>query len=741
MYKLVLFSFFILSSFLYSNKNTIGFDNFEIYKVKNNLSSFVVKDLDGDKLKDILFIDNSDASIAIYYQQNNIEMNKSKEEFYRDKDELDVNKLSFNFKYKNIPFIAEKTITSMTVANVGGGELEDLIYLTSTGELFIKYQKSKRNFIDGQFFRIPDYLNSEYALVAKDINNDKKSDLVLLGKKYLYIFYQNNKSKLNMPIKYSYSSKAPLGIEVSDLNGDGLNDILFVTSGGINQIRVKFQLKNNTIGPDNIIDYPNFHFLTTKNILKNKKSQFISSRGGAHIILIDEIEKVKKKEDIKPSIYSLNPEAVSNNKSIVFDDFDNDNKKDLVVSDPMLPSIMFFKGDNDGFKNYKEYPILKDISKLISYKILGKNKIIAFSQKDAALVLYNLDKKYPDFIINKDKIEGIAKKDDFLYWIVSKNGEHYLEKIKILNDFKVNILFSRKIDNSPSTFDDFIITDINNDKKEDILFSVPYEGTKIFTSSGYNILPLDIKVDNIKSFLTSINKDQVKVMDFNKDGKDDIIISNKGMIRVFTHNEVQGLKIIAQINGVTTSSDLTIPVKSDIFENETDLVFFDKSNSKLYLINNKTLEIKKEILINGIEVNNILSINIDKDNANEFILLGRKSIAIYDNNNLGYKLKNIISYRIPKDKSMATMLEVGNFNDKTLISIDGFEHSVNFFKIEKNTLKSIMNFKVFDAISYQGRNNVRVEEPKHIMIFDMNNDGKDDIILYIHDKLLIYYQE
>ena len=48
---------------------------------------------------------------------------------------------------------------------------------------------------------------------------------------------------------------------------------------------------------------------------------------------------------------------------------------------------------------------------------------------------------------------------------------------------------------------------------------------------------------------------------------------------------------------------------------------------------------------------------------------------------------------------------------------------------------------MFDAISYRGRNNVRVEEPKEIYIEDMNNDKKDDIILYIHDKLLIYYQE
>ncbi len=739
MYKLILF--LLLSTLIYGKNNKTGFKNFEIYKVKKNLHSIKITDLDNDNLKDIIFVDNSDASIAMYYQQKNNEIKKSKEEFYKDREELDVNKLSFNFRYKNIPFITEKIVTSMTIANIGSNKLKDLIYLTSTGELFIKYQKTKRKFVDGQYFRISDYLNSEYALVAKDINNDKKNDLILLGKKYLYIFYQNNKHKLNMPVKYSYSSKNPLGIEVNDLNGDKLNDILFVTSGGINQIRVKFQLKDNTIGPDNIIDYPNFHFLTTKNILNNKKAQFISSRSGAHIIFIDEISKIKNKENIKPSIYSLNPEALSNNKNILLDDFDNDGKKDLVVSDPMLPAIMFFKGNNLGFKNYIEYPILKDISKLISYKINKKNKIIAFSQKENSLVVYNLKKKYPDFIVNKDKIEGVNKYKNNLYWIINRNSEFYLEKIKINKKLKVAVLYSRKISNAPDNFDDFIISEINNDGKEDIVFSIPYEGAKVFVSKGYSIEPLDIKVKNISSFLTSIGKNQIKVMDLNKDGVNEVVVSNKGIIRSFIYNKEQGLKIISQINGATTGSDLTIPVKSNIFSSQNDIVFFDKSNSKLYLLNSKTLKIKREILISGVEVNSILSVNTDNDKNKEFVIAGRNSVFIYDDKNLGYKLKNILSHRLHKTKSISTMLAVGNFNGKKLISIDGIDHSINIFKIQKNKLNSVLKFKVFDAVSYKGRNNVRVEEPKEIYVSDMNNDKKDDIILFVHDKILIYYQE
>jgi len=742
MKKIILVLLVLLTSFLYSDSKKFGFKDFEIYKVKKNLHSFSIEDIDNDKMKDIIFVDNNDTSISILYQQNAKQIRLARKEFIKNKEELDINKFSFNLKYKNLAFITEKTISSMTVSDIGGNSLKDLIYLTSRGELFIKYQKTKRNFTDGQYFKIIDYLDSEYALVAKDVNNDNKNDLVLLGKKYLYIFYQNKAKKLDMPVKYSYSSKNPLGIEINDLNGDGLNDIIFVTSGGINQLRVKFQLKDKTIGPDNLIEYPNFHFLTTKNLIKsNKKFQFLSSRSSAHIIFIDEVTKVKKKKNIKPSIYSLNSEAESMSKSILLADFDYDGKKDLVVSDPLLPSIMFFKGSISGFKNYKEYPLIKDISKLIKHKIGSKNKIIAFSQKENALIVYNLKKKAPTFIAYENKVKGITKYKNSLYWVVDKEGNSYLEKINITNDLKVNVLFSRKINNSPDSFDDFFIDRINKDKNEDIVFTVAYEGAKVFISKGYNLDLMDIKVKNIKSFLASINKEQIKLMDFNKNGLSNIVVSNKGMIRALEFDKDKGLKIISQINGVTINSNLTTPVLSNIFGEKHDFVFYDKSNSKLYLMNKKTLEIKKEINIKGFEVNEIFSLNADNDKSNEFILLGRKSIAVYDDKNIGFKLKNLISYRIPKEKSISTMLEVGNFNGKKLVSIDGADHSVNFFKIKNNNLKPVMKFKVFDAISYKGRGNRNGEEPSAIYISDMNNDKKDDIILYIHDKLLIYYQE
>ena len=254
MKKIILVLLVLLTSFLYSDSKKFGFKDFEIYKVKKNLHSFSIEDIDNDKMKDIIFVDNNDTSISILYQQNAKQIRLARKEFIKNKEELDINKFSFNLKYKNLAFITEKTISSMTVSDIGGNSLKDLIYLTSRGELFIKYQKTKRNFTDGQYFKIIDYLDSEYALVAKDVNNDNKNDLVLLGKKYLYIFYQNKAKKLDMPVKYSYSSKNPLGIEINDLNGDGLNDIIFVTSGGINQLRVKFQLKDKTIGPDNLIE-------------------------------------------------------------------------------------------------------------------------------------------------------------------------------------------------------------------------------------------------------------------------------------------------------------------------------------------------------------------------------------------------------------------------------------------------------------------------------------------------------
>ncbi len=50
------------------------------------------------------------------------------------------------------------------------------------------------------------------------------------------------------PVKYPTSAQM-LGIEVGDLNGDGINDLILVTSDSEKPLYVRFGLKTGQFGP------------------------------------------------------------------------------------------------------------------------------------------------------------------------------------------------------------------------------------------------------------------------------------------------------------------------------------------------------------------------------------------------------------------------------------------------------------------------------------------------------------
>lgn len=746
MIKTIIISILLISLNLFSAENSsdFGFKSYEIYKTEEGTHSLLTKDIDSDGLKDFMLVNNKSAQIDIYYQLLNKDAEKNKKDFYVDIDEDSVNTLSFDFKYKNIPFITEKNIASFISDNVGGDKKDDLIYLTSTGELFIHYQTKPRDFSKKQVFNIPDFFESMYVIAVEDINSDGKKDVILLSQKYLNIFYQNNKGELDEPLKLSYSAKAPLGIEVVDLNGDGKNDVLFVTSGGVNYLRIRFQEENGKLGPEYAIEYPNFHFLTAKNILtKTKDAELLSSRANAHMIFVDKIEKINDKQSPLPAIHSINKDAVSLDKSILIEDFDGDKKNDMVMFDTNLSSFLFFKGDNNLFEQYVEYPSLKGVKKIASFSINSNQLLLMHSKEEHSLSFLNLKSKknsFPEIIDLNGDVESFDVYENNIFAIVKKDDKFKTVKFKIEESGKIKI--EKTIDMENFTIDsiDMTVRDFNYDGIEDILFFLSYEPAVFYfgTKTGFELF--NININAIKSAFQSITPNMMIFEDYDDDGKKDIIISMKNMIRVigFKSNSFQ---ILYQLNGVNQTSELTNVAVTSLYTDKNSVYSYDKSNKTLLIFDKKTQKIIKTIQVPDLNITQIFSKDINNDKINDLIMTGIDNISIYSSKNEGYYLKNIIKYTLPHPKEVTTALTTGTFNGNKIVSIDDVRNFIQFFNFSENEIRFSMRFKIFETKTYRNDEMTGGGEPRDIRIADMNNDKKDDIVILVHDKIIVYYQE
>lgn len=728
-----------------NQKSTIAFENSEIYKTKKNTHTLTIKDVDHDGLKDMLVVDNRAAEISIYYQLTKKEMAQQEKNFYKDLKEESINTLSYNFRYKNSPFVTEKNVTSFLVADLGRSKLNDIIYLTSKGELYIKYQTDKRVFDQELKFYIPDYLNSRYALFAEDINSDGKTDLIVLSKKYINIFYQKKDGTLQEPVKHAYTAKSPLGLEVSDLNGDGRNDILFVTSGGVNFIKFRLQQKSGELGPEYTLEYPNFHYLTSQKLdaIKGKKAQLLSSRANAHMIFIDQLESVSQKDKPSPAIYSINPEAISQNKEVVFGDFNGDRQIDMVLSDASLASILFFQGEHNLFKYYKEIPSLKGITRMRTLKSGKRHLVVIYSKSEKSLGIIDLkDRKqlFPKLLDFDGDVTAFDTYNNTLIVLLKKDGKFQVVTATLNKKLDVKISQTRELKGFSGTIHSVMAEDINHDKLVDLLIFQNYDPAGLFIQNKKAFQPVKISTPAIRSLFQSISPDSVHFGDIDQDGQKELMISAKNVVRVlqFKHNQFH---ITHQLNGTNRNTKFTNVAFTKLFDKKLGVALFDKGNKHLSLFNQKLLKGAKHIHMPYLDPITIKSIDLNGDGVKELIFVNLRSVAIFYSNRAGYRLKNLVKYTLPHPKSMSSILELGDFDGPKIVSADGVRHFIEFYNFDGKKIDFNLRFAVFETKSYRNQSSATLEEPKEMKISDMNGDGKDDIVIRIHDRIIVYYQK
>ncbi|MGB0743609.1 MAG: hypothetical protein ACPGSB_03695, partial [Opitutales bacterium] len=76
-----------------------------------------------------------------------------------------------------------------------------------------------------------------------------------------------------------------------------------------------------------------------------------------------------------------------------------------------------------------------------------------------------------------------------------------------------------------------------------------------------------------------------------------------------------------------------------------------------------------------------------------------------------------------------------------LVALDGNEHVLDILSMNDGEFNSCMFWQVFEQnMHYQGRTGAKLE-PRQMVVDDFTGDGKLDLTLLVHDRILIYPQE
>ena len=118
----------------------------------------------------------------------------------------------------------------MVVEDLNGDGRPDIAYYGEPKELVVLYNEGTNGWSAPKRWPIEDGQLSANALVTGDINGDHLTDLVLLGDNVIYLLPQKPDHTLGEPQKIPFSGSVK-AVQVLDVDGDGLSDLLLVNWG------------------------------------------------------------------------------------------------------------------------------------------------------------------------------------------------------------------------------------------------------------------------------------------------------------------------------------------------------------------------------------------------------------------------------------------------------------------------------------------------------------------------------
>lgn len=660
-------------------------------------------------------------------------------------------------RFDKQPLVVGQPMYALVVGDWNGDDRVDVAYTTDDGHLVWRFQgEAAFDWSAKKEYALDSVSSESESLITADLNGDGRADLALMTETRLLVWIQGEKGQWPDPQIYALSDKSAMMLRAADLDGDKRLD-LFATSADGATLLVRRQMADGRFGEEWALEVP--HAGTWLQSMRLEDGEgLVWLQANTNMTRIARLQAVEKAEaaEYAATLRHAIPPSDARSGASAFGDITGDGLGDVVIAEPKGARVWVFAGNAEGgFGGGQEYPALSGVDSLCIEDVNGdgKKELVLFSASEKVIGVATWTKgrlNYPETVYQSSETliamtAGRFRGAEGLVFLEEKKPKVEVVRLQWHGEGKAWKEERIELVNGPSKINAIRLMDADRDGAADLVLFSALSPMQIRLSRPDAKEPLLKATGLLDSMTSKLTPGALTQGDVDGDGKLELIVAKDALARAFVIEADGKARIVEQFNAPSAGAKVVTALVTQQ-DGAARVLMADTQEQKLHELAkgedgvfrvSRSRELPKGSFDEAILV--------DAKSGKQWLMLNKDRFEVMPLEGRSLELKQLTAFDSElKDTAPSDLLAAAFSGGKTddLLLIDaGKTRVLEFFTATTaaaHEWQSVLYFPVFQVDPhYRGKKGYEME-PHDYAVMDINGDGKLDLCLLVHDRLLLY---